>query len=343
MARKRVGRFLCPALAVVFALVLVFLSVATQAVRATRDAERRSEEVRRTRTAELSELKRLAEERWAEENEAYRAALRAAARPAAAYAVYVGGDGAETTLVARGEEKRLPVASITKMMTALVVVRHLSPEKVILISKDAVLQPQEAGKLIVGEYLSPRELLYPLLMESSNDAAYAFAESIGFSEFVRRMNGEAERLGMTETYFTNPAGFDTEDAAGRAPVSTARDLVRLARVLVEEYPELIAIMGTERREVRSPEGKPHHTAFNTNGLLREQGLPLEIVGGKTGLTPQAGECLLLVVRDPERGGYIVAVVLGSGDRLAEMKKLIEEASGALNRAEAAAESRAGVM
>ncbi len=167
---------------------------------------------------------------------------------------------------------------------------------------------------IVLEYydisqISDGELLYPLLIESNNDAAIILAGIIGEEAFVDLMNLEAKNLGLNNTYFANPTGLDPDFIADPINYSTVRDLAKFARYLTTEKP-LIWDIST------IPE---FGNATNTNELL---GKISGIIGGKTGETPRAGECFLLVVGAPKNKGYVINVILNSKNHFEEMEKLI---------------------
>jgi D-alanyl-D-alanine carboxypeptidase len=215
--------------------------------------------------------------------------------------------------------KKLPIASLVKLMTASVVLRYYDLNYKIEISEQAILQSGNAGNLKKGQKVSVKDLLFPLLIESSNDAAFALAETIGQEEFVYLMNSEAERLDLKNTFFANPSGLDFMDSTKPISHSTIQDLVKFTKYLLNDKNNnnllLWEILSTKKIEIYG------QTLINTNQLLNE--IP-EIVGGKTGWTPRAGGSLLLVLRVPE--GYLINIILGastSESRFEEMKKLIK--------------------
>lgn len=235
----------------------------------------------------------------------------------AAISVLVDSRGRERVLFKKNSNERLPIASLTKLMTANIVLENYDLSREIKISEEAVAQEGKAGKLIAGKIFSVEYLLYPLLMESSNDAAYALANDYnGMTEekFVELMNLKAENLGLENTYFVNSTGLDYDPPA-TLNYSTAEDLVKLAKYLFEK-PLIWEILATPKFSLYGPE------LINTNEFLGE--VP-NIVGGKTGYTDQAGGCMLLVLKD-EGGNFLINAILGTASRKArteEMKKLIE--------------------
>lgn len=218
----------------------------------------------------------------------------------------------------------LPIASLTKLMTALIVLED--PEnynflKIITISKEAAENENvpENGNLKIGEKKSVQELLYSMLVFSSNDAAFALAQEIGVENFVDRMNKKAEILGLENTHFVNPTGLDPEnlkwgqETKNLFNYSTANDLVKLAKYILNEFPIIFEISSL----------KP---SFPLKNGLSELVLPenANLIGGKTGYTKEAGGCLLLVFED--EGRYFINVVLGTDSaqtRVKEMQKLID--------------------
>ena len=239
-----------------------------------------------------------------------------------ALSIFIRKDGGTKILFEQGGSRRLPIASITKLMTAQVVAKHYDPATRITISRSAVLEEQDAGYLRIGDVFSVQDLLYPLLMESSNDAAAAFAEMMGKEAFVDLMNLESGELGLKDTHFVNPAGLDPSDPTGPINYSTARDLAALAGHLAFEYPDIFQILSIKEQALFTSAGTFHHTMKNTNELLSFDGWPTPVVGGKTGWTPLAQGTLVLVLQGPKEQGYIVNVVLGAQDRFSAMKTLV---------------------
>lgn len=234
----------------------------------------------------------------------------------AAVSLLVNEKDEERILFQREIDKKLPIASLTKLMTARVVLENYDLSAEIRISKEAVQQEENFGKLNVGAILTVGQLLYPLLMESSNDAAFALAEDypgMDINYFVQLMNQEAQSLNLANTSFTNPSGLDPN-------YSTARDLAKLTEVLITEEPLVWQILSTPKTNIYGAE------LVNTNQLLNSGGdswWKEKIIGGKTGFTEEALGCFLLVVKSPNNEGYLVNVTLGSKDRFGEMEKLLD--------------------
>jgi len=243
----------------------------------------------------------------------------------AAISVEVSNNDKGKILFEKNSQKPLAIASLTKLMTALVIFdlnETYSSPQIITITKEAVEQEGSSkyGDLEVGENLSVEALLYTMLIESSNDAAFALSQLIGQEGFVDLMNFYAKNLGLEKTYFVNPTGLEPDDPQEPKNVSTARDLVELTKYIFKNYPQVFEITANQSYEVLKPDGSLHHfIPENTNKLLRE--IP-EIIGGKTGWGIEASGCLLLVLDNPNSNKYYINIVLGAKNRFAEMQKLI---------------------
>jgi len=239
-----------------------------------------------------------------------------------AISVWIDSDN-EKILFEKNKDERLPIASVSKLMTALVVYdldetyRFARP---IRITKEAVDQNGRSPykELKPGEKLSPKDLLKMALIESSNDAAFALADFIGKEGFVELMNFYAKKIELTQTKFYNPTGLEKGEATN---YSSASDLVKLSEYILKKHPQIFEITSHNRVDVLNSDGTLRHSiSQNTNHLLEE--VP-EIIGGKTGYTEKAKGCLLIVMEAPDNKGYVVNVILGSQDRFEEMKGLTE--------------------
>jgi serine-type D-Ala-D-Ala carboxypeptidase (penicillin-binding protein 5/6) len=203
-------------------------------------------------------------------------------------------------LYAKGANRPRPVASLTKVMTALVVLEDASPAETVVVSARAAGARGSQLGLVVGERISVDQLLYALLMQSSNDAAVALAEHVGGSveAFIGRMNRKAERMGLRGTRFRDPAGLEDQ---GR---STARDLAVIVRAAYRQ-PLFGRITQTKFHRIAAPSGRTRRIQ-NRNVLLW---LYPGAIGVKTGFTTPAQHCLIAAA---DRGGArLVVVALGS--------------------------------
>jgi D-alanyl-D-alanine carboxypeptidase (penicillin-binding protein 5/6) len=200
---------------------------------------------------------------------------------------------------------RRPIASITKIMTALLILERTDPDDVVTVDPRAVFQRHAYGAdstlgLRAGERLRVRDLLYGMLLGSANDAAaaLAIAEAGSQTAFVAQMNTRAKALGMRHTRFFSVHGLDDRGH------STAADLLRLVRA-ADRTPGFDGITATKVHAIPAPRG-PTRRIQNRNALLW---LYAGAFGTKTGTTAGAGACLVAsAARDGRR---LVAIVLGA--------------------------------
>ncbi len=209
-----------------------------------------------------------------------------------------------TTVYEKNARVHLPMASTTKIMTAIVALEHADPAMMVEVSPAAVGIEGSSIYLYAGERLSLEHLLYALLLESANDAAAAIAIAIAGSvdAFADLMNQKAAELGLTDTHFTNPHGLDHEQH-----YTTAADLARIAAYCLTN--ELFCtIVATQRMTIPLHDTEGARLLINHNRLLRSyEGT----IGLKTGFTKRSGRCLVSAV---ERDGVtLIAVTLNAPD------------------------------
>lgn len=230
-----------------------------------------------------------------------------------AQAVIVVDSDSAVVLYEKNAQVPLFPASTTKIMTALVALEAYPLDEVITV-KQASESIGHEMRLVPGERISVKNLLYGALVESGNDAALALAQHYpgGYQDFIDRMNQKAKEFNLENTQFRNVSGVEQ---AGH--VTTVRDLAILAKEALKNE-TFAEIVGTEVVTLQSEDGEITHTLRNINELL---GTVPGVKGVKTGWTENAGECLVTVT---ERDGHtIITVVLGSEDRFGESKKLID--------------------
>jgi D-alanyl-D-alanine carboxypeptidase (penicillin-binding protein 5/6) len=198
-------------------------------------------------------------------------------------------------------DRVLPIASLTKMMTALIVVRREKPTAKVKVTKEALAYKGSAvGVLPRGKRIKLETMLNGLLLPSGNDAAIALAQRVSgtVAKFVTQMNAQARAFGMSCTHYTSPDGF--EDAGNH---SCATDLAALARAVLDQ-PRLARIVKRRRAVLPFPIKGGRIYLYNNNPLLRT-GYP-GTIGVKTGFTDAAGRCLVAAAR---RNGRRLGVVL----------------------------------
>jgi D-alanyl-D-alanine carboxypeptidase len=204
-------------------------------------------------------------------------------------------------------DAELPIASLTKIMTALLVLEATGAGDVVTVSELAAAQPGSETGLVPGERIRVRQLMYGLLLQSGNDSAVALAEHVSGSveEFVQDMNARAEELKLRGTEFASPSGLDDR---GR---STARELATLTRYLYRVFPRdeadvsFPAVVRTKFHTIPAGAAPARHIQ-NRNVLLW---LYPGAIGVKTGSTPGSGESVVAVAE--REGRRLIAVVLGA--------------------------------
>ncbi len=240
---------------------------------------------------------------------------------AAVYAVDVTNDA---ELYAQSADTPLAPASTTKIVTAIVVMMHATPDEKVTIQQDDQVDWTVYSHmgLLAGDVVTVRDLLAGMLLNSGGDAAMALSRYVGEKlpsqtaadprqRFVDEMNRVASQIGMSHSHFNDPDGRDTP-----GHVSTAHDLA-LAAADLFSYQLLQKIVGTTTQTVSIQGTNPRDiTLVNTNEFL---GNP-DVHGVKTGTTDNAGECLVLAVsRGDDR---VITVVLGSTDRYGDTSALL---------------------
>ncbi|MHB8509870.1 MAG: D-alanyl-D-alanine carboxypeptidase family protein [Candidatus Dormibacteria bacterium] len=194
----------------------------------------------------------------------------------------------------------LPMASTTKLMTAMVTLDNVDPDAVLTVPESAVhVEPNVMG-LGAGERVSVHDLLYGLLLDSGNDAAETLADgTLGRDRFIAAMNRKAAVMGLTDSHFSNPSGLDSPGHQ-----TSAHDLALMAAALYREYPLLATVVSTREQPIPGDSG---HKAFDPINLDKMLWTYRGAIGFKTGLTDAAGNCL---VTGAHRGTHtLVAVVL----------------------------------
>jgi D-alanyl-D-alanine carboxypeptidase len=221
----------------------------------------------------------------------------------------------------KSANEELPLASLTKLMTAQVVLNQKSPATAVTITARD-LKPEGDWGFKVGQVIPLGDLLRFGLTVSSNDALAAAAATIG-PDYVAQMNAEADRLGLTHTHFLNPTGLDmTQSIAGA--YGSAYDVARLVAVFYQDHPDYLKMTTAQTSTLTTTSGDL--VAVATAAPLSD--VP-GFIGGKTGFTDLAGGNLAIVF-DVEPGHPLVAVVLGSTEagRFDDIKTLINAARSA---------------
>ncbi len=237
-------------------------------------------------------------------------------------------------LYEKDADKRRPMASTTKIMTALVALENHDLDAQIKIPKEAVGIEGSSLYLTEGETLTLRELLYGLMLRSANDAAAAIAIAVGgsISDFAEMMNEKAEEMGLADTHFDNPHGLDSE-----SHYTTARELALITaealkndvfREIVSTYKKSLPLGGVPDRRL----------VVNHNRLLRTYD---GCIGVKTGFTKKDGRCL---VSAAERDGVtLVAVTLNAPNDWSDHKKMLDGGFAAVKRVKISSDGIEGYL
>lgn len=235
---------------------------------------------------------------------------------AASYLVVVNG----LELWARAPDEPRPPASLSKLLTALLVVGDFDATAMVAVSAAAAQATGARLGLRAGETLRAGDALTAMLLGSGNDVCLALAEHVAgtAAAFVDRMNERASQLGMTRSHFRNPCGLD---APGQ--VATARDLWRLTAAALAE-PEIARRVVLAQARITTAGGRRFELSNGNLLIGRHPG----VVGAKTGFTSRAGKCLAAVAR--RDGDEVAVILLNSPERWWAAPILLEDAFAALH-------------
>jgi D-alanyl-D-alanine carboxypeptidase len=212
-------------------------------------------------------------------------------------------------------ENRWPIASLTKLMTALIAVENLDLDAKVKLSENAVSQPGTSGDFKSGEIYRNGDLLKAMLLLSSNDAAMALAESYGAEkDFVSAMNKKAAELKMTETKFVDPTGVSFLNQ------STANDLAKLVDYIYFHHREIFDLTKEKSFSITEIQSGKIKKIYNINEFTGQK----IFLGGKTGFINESKENLISLFDDPFGRGPLLIIVLGSNDRFGDTKMLLKE-------------------
>jgi len=218
-------------------------------------------------------------------------------------------------LLEKNIKEKLPMASLTKIMTAIVALEHKKSDDRYIVDQKSLVGEDSMG-LERGEILTLKELLYGLILHSGNDAAEVLANNsfVGREEFIHEMNNKVKTLGIRNTHFTNPTGLE----GNGYQYTTAYDLLVMTRYALINFPLFDDVVATAVYTIPQTEThKQYYLENETNLLTSYSG----VKGVKTGYTDEAGLCLVTYL---EYGDHkIIAVLLGSDNRRKEMKEILD--------------------
>ena len=206
------------------------------------------------------------------------------------------------------EDKLLPIASLTKLVTAEVARRLIPPETEITLDRQAVAVYGNTAGFKVGETFTAGDLLYPLLLVSSNDAAQALADHYGQARFIQAMNAFTQSIGAYRTYFSDPSGLSPLNE------STANDMAIIIDWIRAHDPGVIALTAQKSKVIRN------HVWVNPTHFLSWS----YYLGGKNGYTDEADRTAVSLFNVGQSKDIYVVVVLGSDNRDADVIKLLKK-------------------
>jgi D-alanyl-D-alanine endopeptidase (penicillin-binding protein 7) len=212
-------------------------------------------------------------------------------------------------VLSKNPDKVLPIASIAKLVTAVIAKEKMNPEKRVSIDRKIISAYGNTAGLKVGETLTVGNLLYPLLMVSSNDSAEAIAGSYGRKKFIQEMNNFAQSIGAYRTYFYDPSGISPKN------IASANDVVLIFKLITEHYPELVDITKIKTHTIRN------HTWVNPLHMLNQSTYD----GGKNGYLPEAGRTGVMMFSVNEGKRKFIICILGSSARDQDFISLLDRA------------------
>lgn len=230
-----------------------------------------------------------------------------------AKAYLVGDVNTGKVYLSRNIAQALPVASMSKLVTAFVSTDLIKKDAVISITEEEMKLPQDGSLIMAGEKFTMNELLYPLLLNSSNIAAEALASATGRSSFLENMSSYSWEIGMPKTFFADASGLSPNNAA------SAEDLFELAKYLYKYRPDILAITRTIKTSVSTTTDHGAHNFTNIHPFVMD----VDFIGGKTGHTPQAGDTMLTIINIKNKPIAIVVLGSGKGEREKDTRILID--------------------
>ena len=236
--------------------------------------------------------------------------------------VFVASGGKKQVLFQKNKDKQLPLASITKLMTALVASGIYKSDDIITVTEKSLNSKAISGIYKAGDKLLFSDALRALLIASHNEIADAMAEQVGKQAFLDSMNKKALELGLSDTQFINAIGLDPAPGNDSINHSTVFDIYKLLKYMYENYPDIISITSLEKFRLNDADGNLIANITSTDKLLGRQDIPFRVLGGKTGETPRAVQNLAIITESP-CGGKLFSVVLRSENSFDDMEKLLQ--------------------
>ncbi len=225
-----------------------------------------------------------------------------------AQAYLIGDFETGEIILSKNDGFTAPIASVSKLMTAVIALEHMSPQQFATVSRDSYNTYGAQGELALGEKIRIGELMYPLLIESSNDGAEVIADEYGREKFMELMNRKAIEIGMEETYYEDPSGLSPRN------VSTVGNLFKLVLYIRDKHAEIFDITRVRQYSINK------HQWINKNRLVQYS----SFVGGKTGYIDESRQTTASVFNTELKKGKrpVVIVILKSNDRNGDVAKIL---------------------
>lgn len=230
--------------------------------------------------------------------------------------------GLKKVLNQKNPDWALPIASISKLMTAVIVLENINPETEIKATRDYVGLEESAFVLEDNKIYTAKELLANMLISSDNDSARLLSGTLGEKNFIDKMNSKAKELGMDKTYFVNVTGLDPQKPITELNISSPNNLADLIIYIKNKHPEILKL--TANPSYNFCDIKNYCKLISsTDKLLTDNDFKFKIIGGKTGSTDLALKNLALLTT-PLEGVSLINIVLGSKDNFADTVSLINQ-------------------
>jgi D-alanyl-D-alanine carboxypeptidase len=217
-----------------------------------------------------------------------------------------------------------PIASISKLFTALVADENMDPNQIIQITQAMLDVYPDSYGFYLGEKFTLNELMYPLLIESNNNIAEGIAQTYGYSIFIQKMNALAASIGLARTHFQDASGLSDGN------ISDAQDLFTFARYLYASQRSLLTLTTTPSWSFATTSDHGAHIILSTDPFIGDP----HLVGGKTGRTNEAGETMMTIFNYESAGkNYPIAIIVlhsAPGERQIDSERLLFEAMAVID-------------